>query len=64
MYNWVAHRTYKNQNSSCRLYEKPFFAQLATEDTCAVGVAYIATFVGSFYGKCVGSIRKWRMDVF
>ena len=23
------------------LYEKPFFAQLATEDTCAVGVAYI-----------------------
>ena len=30
------------------LYEKPFVAQLATEDTCAVGVAYIAIFVESF----------------
>ena len=46
MYNWVG------------LYEKPFFAQLATEDACAVGVAYIATFVESFYGKCVGTIRN------
>ena len=45
------------------LYEKPFFAQLATEDSCAADVADIATFVESFCGKCVGSVRKWRMNV-
>ena len=64
-YNGVAHPIYKNQNSLGwpSRYEKPFFAQLATEHTCAVDVADIATFVESFYGKCVGSIRKGRMNV-
>ena len=63
MYNWVAHPTYKNQNRLCRLYETTFFTLLATEDTCAVRVAYIVTYVGSFYGKYVCSIRKGRMSV-
>ena len=44
-------------------YENTFFTLLATEDTYAVGVADIATFVESFYGKCVGRIRKGRMKI-
>ena len=57
MYNWVADTIYKNQKSLGRLYEKPFFAHLDSGDTCAVGVACIATFLESFYGQCVGSIQ-------
>ena len=45
------------------LYENTFLALLATEDTCSVGVAYIATFIESFFGKYVGNIRKGGMNV-
>ena len=45
------------------LYENTFLALLATEDTCSVGVAYIATFMESFFGKYVGNIRKGGMNV-
>ena len=63
MHNWVAHPIYKNQILCVGLYENTFFALLATEDTCAMRIAYIAPFVEPFYGKCVGSIRKGRMNV-
>ena len=45
------------------LYANTFFALLATEDTCSVGVANTAIFIESFFGKCVGNIRKGRMNV-
>ena len=45
------------------LYANTFFALLATEDTCSAGVANTATFIESFFGKCVGNIRKARMNV-
>ena len=45
------------------LHEKPFLAQLATEETCVVDVADIANFAESFYGKCVGNIQQGRMNI-
>ena len=45
------------------LCENVFFTLLAKEDTCSVGIAYTATFIESFFGKCVGNIRKGRMIV-
>ena len=45
------------------LYENAFFALLAKEDACSVGIAYTATFIESFFGKCDGNIRKGRIDV-
>ena len=39
-------------------YENTFLILLATEDTYAVGVAYLASFEESLNGKCIGRIPK------
>ena len=44
-------------------YENTFFTLLATENTYAVGVAYIASIEESLNGKYVGRIRKGRMNI-
>ena len=40
------------------LYENTFFALLATEDTCAVRVAYTATFIESFCGNVLVAFER------